>query len=84
VKILLSQKHETPSERQTKSKKTGDIAQVVEYMPSKCKALSLIPTTAQNKTKTLSVYHCVSLKATKSMTLGQNHASLSIYLILVI
>jgi hypothetical protein len=43
---------ETLSEKQTKSKKTEGVDQVVECLPSKCKALNSIPsTTKKEKTK---------------------------------
>jgi hypothetical protein len=37
--------HKTLSEKQTKSKRSGGMAQVVECLPSKNKALSFIPNT---------------------------------------
>jgi hypothetical protein len=39
---LAKQKHETLSEKQTKSKKTGSMAHVVECLPTVCEALSSI------------------------------------------
>jgi hypothetical protein len=35
----------------TKSKKAGGIAQVVEYLPSKCKALNSKPSIDKNKNR---------------------------------
>jgi hypothetical protein len=43
---------ETLSQKQNKSGRTGDIAQVVGYMPSKCEALGSIPHTTKKKKKT--------------------------------
>jgi hypothetical protein len=40
---------ETLSQKQNKSGRTGDIAQVVRYMPSKCEALGSRPHTTKKK-----------------------------------
>jgi hypothetical protein len=39
--------HETLSEKQTKNRRTGGVARVVECLPSKCKALRSNPSTAK-------------------------------------
>jgi hypothetical protein len=38
----------TPTEKHTKSKRTGDMAQMVEYLPSKHEALSSSPVQKQS------------------------------------
>jgi hypothetical protein len=50
---LLLELTEDPMPKIPKAKRTGDVAQVVEHLPSKCKALSSNPNTAkkQNKNK---------------------------------
>jgi hypothetical protein len=40
---------ETLSEKQIPSKRAGDLAQVVEYLPSKQEALTLIPIEGKKK-----------------------------------
>jgi hypothetical protein len=47
------QKYQTQSVKQTKSKKTGVMPQIVEYLPSKYEALSLNLYTAQKMNKLL-------------------------------
>jgi hypothetical protein len=44
-------KAETPSEKQQKAKRSGCAAQVVECLPSKCKALDSNPSNIQKKKK---------------------------------
>jgi hypothetical protein len=49
------QKYEPLSEKQTKSKRTGSVAQVVDCLPSKVKVLSSNPSTTK-KTQKLRCY----------------------------
>jgi hypothetical protein len=41
------QKHKTLCKKYIRTKKGGDVAPVVEYVPSTCKALSLNPSTTK-------------------------------------
>jgi hypothetical protein len=52
VQVWPRQKYKSLYEKQTKSKKTGGMAQVVEYLLSKSKAPSSIPSIAIKKKKT--------------------------------
>jgi hypothetical protein len=47
--ILPGQKYNTLSEKQTKSKRTGDVVQVVDYLPSKHEAQSSIHSTEKKR-----------------------------------
>jgi hypothetical protein len=49
--LRFKQKHKTLSEKQTKSKRTGGMAQMIEGLPSKLKVLRSILSTAK-RTKT--------------------------------
>jgi hypothetical protein len=49
VQGLPRQKYETLSEKQTKSKRVRGMTQVVELIPSKSKALGLIPIPSKTK-----------------------------------
>jgi hypothetical protein len=52
VQGLLGQKHETLSEKQTKkSQRAGSVAQVLEHLSSKLKALNSIPVLQKKKKK---------------------------------
>jgi hypothetical protein len=48
-KASLRKKQTLPEEKQTKTKRDGVVTPVVDCLPQKCKALSLIPSTTKNK-----------------------------------